>query len=64
VPKNEENTNEVRALSAKTRSQNAQYEGFIFVMESADLQVKKRLMGFEPTTFCMAIRAVSEPSGP
>jgi hypothetical protein len=25
--------------------------------------LKKRLMGFEPTTFCMAIRPVSETSG-
>jgi hypothetical protein len=24
---------------------------------------KKRLKGFEPSTFCMAIRAVSETSG-
>ena len=24
---------------------------------------KKRLMGFEPTTFCMAIRSISETSG-
>jgi hypothetical protein len=24
---------------------------------------KKRLMGFEPSTFCMAIRPVSETSG-
>ncbi len=32
------------------------------VMESFDLQVKKRLMGFEPTTFCMASRRSSQLS--
>jgi hypothetical protein len=32
------------------------------MMESADLQVTKRLMGFEPTTFCMASRRSSQLS--
>jgi hypothetical protein len=43
-----------------SRAQNAGQKGphptVYLYDESADLQVKKRLMGFEPTTFCMAIR--------
>jgi hypothetical protein len=34
------------------------------VLESLDLQDKKRLMGFEPTTFCMAIREVIDELSP
>jgi hypothetical protein len=54
VPKNGEKCGRGSSVACLELIEKRPIPKFTVKMESIDLQVKKRLMGFEPTTFCMA----------